>query len=136
MGKHIGISFAVKQKLALVILGVIIRRFRKAEEACSAEEIVNITQLPIKTVKDLLSEMTASGILVESQGKKIQYTPAVALDTLTVPFLLEKLQTYGINEVQVSNLEDEHRAGALLKEVRAVMKKKYGKVRVADVQRG
>jgi len=112
---------------------LILQRFKKAEQPMSGEEIITITQLPIKIVNEILGDLTEVNILVEGGGALKTYTPALDIRKLTIPFVQERMRSLGINEVQVEDNLDENKVEKILKKMDFVVQARFGKVRIADL---
>jgi membrane protein len=132
-GKHVDVSWSLREKLTLVILYLVLSRFKKAEQPMTSDEIVAKTQLPIKIVNEILRDQVEIGVLVAAGNVQKCYTPAVDLRTLTVPFVMAKTKSLGINEVQIEEGVDEHKVEKLLKKIDVSFRSRFRNIRIADL---
>ncbi len=133
-GKFIDISIAFKEKLTLIILAIILRRFKQAEPPFSTEQIIKMTNAPMRATLDIISELKETMIIIEStiKNKKV-YSPAIHIDKMTVPYILKIQREYGINKLPLINLDDESKVDILMKNMEISLEKDFGNVRLADL---
>ncbi|MFP4555669.1 MAG: YihY/virulence factor BrkB family protein [Bacteroidales bacterium] len=94
------ISHRAQQALSLLILNRIFSRFTKGEPAYTTQQISGELKLPIRLVSSLLNTLVNCNILAKSytsQPKTPAFLPAQYIDTFTVAFVLNKLDTDGAN---------------------------------------
>ena len=133
-GKSDNISYSYKQKLALIILHLIYRRFKEGKYPLSADDIIGITRGPIKMINELLYELMEMGILVETKkDDKRFYSPAKSEDKVTVPYILEKLQAYGISDIPMNKDPRFDRVEDVLKDIRKESEKKFSNCKVSEI---
>jgi len=100
-GKSKGISFGFKIKTTLIVLNLILKNFKKGNYL-SAEEIISLLKSPIKLTNAILFELTEENILAEShKGDKKVFIPAVPIETITVSFVIKKMMSHGISDVNL-----------------------------------
>jgi len=134
-GKKTEISFRLKEKVAFVILLLIVKQFRKAQPLLSMEEIVAKTQLPIRIVSDILQELVSLGLLVVSfNSEKHQnvYSPAVDTENLTFDFLFKKLSYSGVDDIKI-DIEEEKKVVTVLQKFDSLIEKNFGKTKLINI---
>jgi len=95
-----------KKIVSLHITHACVKRFQAQEEPWSAEKISESLEIPIRLVRQLLSELTEARILseVKINGKKrFAYQPARAIDSLTVLEVINLLDQRGLDIIPHGN---------------------------------
>lgn len=98
-------SHSFKRLLALSIAHFCVKHFQQAEPPPTADEISHQMEIPIRLVRQILYELTESGILSEvklDDSEKIGFQPARAVDDLTVTHVLDKLDCQGIDSIPLA----------------------------------
>lgn len=94
------ISLNYRRKIALAIMTVIVKRFSEHEHPYGLTDFASTYHLPVKLVTELLNEMVEAGlisvVLEEKAGTESKaYQPAVAIDDISVGYVLDKLNNQG-----------------------------------------
>ncbi len=133
-GKSDNISFSYKQKLALIILHLIYSRFRKGDSPMSSDDIIGITRGPIKMINELLYELMDMGILVETKkDDKRYFSPAKSEEKVTVPYIIEKLQGYGISDIPMNSDPRFTKVEQILERIKNNSREKYNRLKVSEI---
>jgi membrane protein len=135
-GKRIGLSEAAKEKTILVLLMIVVRQFRKGPPLPALEDLVRSTQMPVKVVSDLLQEMVELGILVESfnaESRQTVYSPAIDPEQLTVAFVLNRLRSAGVNDIQIECEAEVKAVNKALARFESLLQKTFGKARISSL---
>ncbi len=133
-GKHTVISSSFKEKLILIILAIIVKRFRNEESPISADGIIRMTDAPQRAVYDILQELKDVMLVVESDAKGLKvYTPGMDISLLTVPKVLKLMRDYGVNHVPMLDEEDGKKVDKVMKEMEAVVEREFKTVKVMDL---
>jgi membrane protein len=91
-----------KKIVSLHITHACVKRFQAQEEPWSAEKISESLEIPIRLVRQLLSELTEARILSEVRPngrKRCAYQPARAIESLTVLEVINLLDERGIDGI-------------------------------------
>ncbi len=133
-GKSDNISFSYKQKLALIILHLIYSNFKDGKSPLSSDDIINTTRGPIKMINELLYELVNMGILVENKkDDKRYYSPAKSEEKVTVPYIMEKLQGYGISDIPMNKDPRFNKVEQILKKIRKESEENYRNIKVSEI---
>ena len=98
------ISKHYKNFLTLFISHNVVKQFENLAPPLSAEAIATDHKLPLKIVKELLSELVAASVLAavhNEQEESRTYIPLIDIQQLTVSMLFSKLESHG-NELFIS----------------------------------
>jgi membrane protein len=101
-------SKAYKTLLSLLILQKIVKRFCNEEKPLDAHAISHELEIPIRLVRQLLYQLTASGILseVKHSYKDFAYQPACDVDKMTIKYVIDKLDQHGTSNVPVAPTQE------------------------------
>ena len=93
------ISHRYRIMLCALLMSHICKRFEKGLKPYTANELRNMTQVPIRIVNDLLFEMVEAGLLAElssdEKGAESRFMPAQSLDQLSMGMLIDRLESRG-----------------------------------------
>lgn len=95
-------SRSFKRLIALNITHVCVKRFAKAEEPITADQIAHALEMPIRLVHQVLFELTESSVLSEvkiDDGKTVAYQPAEDTNNLTIHHVLNLMDQHGIADI-------------------------------------
>jgi membrane protein len=105
--QHISIRY--KRVLALLIAQCVIKNFTEGGKPMTSAEIAKKLDLPVRLARNIIHEFDQLGIFneVKTEGdqRESAYQPALSENKLTIKYILEKLDTAGVNEmpIQYSN---------------------------------
>ncbi|MFW6130511.1 MAG: YihY/virulence factor BrkB family protein [Atribacterota bacterium] len=128
------ISFSFKEKLTLIILYLVYSRFKKGDPPLSAEEIIKETKGPIKLINQILFEMTEMGILIENKDEDRRiFTPAMSEEKITLPYILNKVRKYGLEEVPIKDNKSFKKIDKLINKMFSDMEEKYRDYKITGI---
>lgn len=133
-GKYTMISPSFKEKLVLIIMAIIVRRFKHGKPPISTEGILKMTNAPRRAVYDLLQELKDLMLVMESEQKGIKvYTPGMDTELLTVPRVLKLVREYGVNHVPMLDEEDGKKVDKLMRDINVLLEKDFNAVKISDL---
>ena len=105
----LSVSHAFKRLVALRITHLCVRNFQSNLKPWGAEEIANSLELPIRLIREILFELTASGILSEvrlDDEDAFGYQPGQAVENLTLKEVMEQLDRRGTDSIPLDNASE------------------------------
>ncbi len=96
------LSFSLKKVIAFKVCHLIVMRFFKTEKAANTERIAEQLQLPVSVVQKSLSTLLEANLIVELNGfdeEQKRYHPAQDINSLTVSYMANALETNGRNTI-------------------------------------
>jgi membrane protein len=99
-----GVSHAFRKLLSLRIANVYVKNFAAGKPPQEAEAICHKLGVPIRLVNEVVFELVESGVLVTTQPEDMRdpgYQPARSIDTLTVGFVLDRVENRGEDSVPI-----------------------------------
>lgn len=103
------VSGRFKRLLALRITHLCVKNFSKAKTPWTAAQIAHRLEIPVRLVRQILFELTESGILVQvrfSDLNEVSYQPAKNIEDLTIQDVLETMDAHGISDIPVEESEE------------------------------
>jgi membrane protein len=103
------VSNHFKRILALRLAQLCVRDFQAGESPRTAEQFSELVEIPIRLVRQVLSELTEAGVLSEvttETEKTPAYQPARAIDTLTVAEVIIMLNESGADTIPPGKSQD------------------------------
>jgi membrane protein len=103
--------------LLLMILSLVVTRFRSGESALSATEISRRFQVPVRITREVLYRLTQASLLTEIQveyPKERIYQPAVDPSLLTIHYVLSKIDNVGTVDLPVPKDKEFNRIAQIL----------------------
>jgi membrane protein len=98
------VSYSHKRKLSLLITQVLVQNFCKGEEPLTATNISHKLEIPIRLVRQILSELVDAKVISEvnhSKGKEAGYHPARDVNDITIKYVIDALEHIGSDNVPV-----------------------------------
>lgn len=86
------------ERVTIIALAVIVRRFCKAQPPLSKADLSNLTGIPIRLAGKVVDRLVKVGLLSAVLGKEereFAYQPATDVEQITVAMVTEKLRTAG-----------------------------------------
>jgi len=100
----LSVSYSHKKKLSLLITQLLVNHFCKGQPPLTAADISNQLEIPIRLVRQILSELVDAKIISEvnhSKGKEAGYLPARDVSDITIKYVTDSLEQRGSDKVPV-----------------------------------
>jgi len=100
----LSVSYSHKRKLSLLITKLLVQNFCKGEEPLTATDVSHKLEIPIRLVRQILSELADAKLISEvnhNQGKGVAYQPARDVNDLTIKYVMDALEKRGSDNVPV-----------------------------------
>ena len=97
-------SYSFKRMIALMIASRCVKNFLHAEKPLTAEDISRESEVPIRLVRSVLSDLTEARLLSEirlDHHEDVAYQPACDIRRLTVAGIIERLDQQGATTVPI-----------------------------------
>ncbi|MFA5251309.1 MAG: YihY/virulence factor BrkB family protein [Phycisphaerae bacterium] len=103
----LSVSRLFKKLLSLLIMQRTVKKFCNGEEPADASGISHELEIPIRLVRQILYELSESGVLSEvrnGKDREFAYQPAVDVDKITVKFVIDQLEQHGTSDIPVAKV--------------------------------
>jgi membrane protein len=101
----LNISHSFKRLLTLEVMNLLVVNFSKCKPAITAEQISHNLDIPIRLVREIIFELTKSGMISGVQTaeyKEIAYQPACDVNKLTIKKVVDALEDKGSDNIPVA----------------------------------
>jgi len=102
-------SRSFRKLIALRITQSLVKNFARGGKPITATEISHNLEIPIRLVRDILFELSESGIVIETKTqdyKVLGFQPARDIDTLTIKYVLDAMDHKGTDNIPVAQDEE------------------------------
>lgn len=104
----VNISLYAKRVITLLVAHRIILNFKNCEQPITALELSKELKLPIRLVKNTLSDLIRTSIVSEvitSKPKIVAFQPAINIDCLSVKYIMDKIDKQGHSSIIDTSLD-------------------------------
>jgi membrane protein len=130
------ISTRYKRVISLLLANLVVRNFMEGKPALTAAQIAERLDVPIRLARIIISDFTETEILSEvktGNEKEIAYQPAISEDKLSVKYILDKLDTKGVNKLPIQSTTELENIHNLMNEFDEVLNENKGNVLIKDI---
>ncbi len=103
------ISGALKKKLSLSVLHLLVKTFQNGERALTDGQISDTLNLPIRLVRESLNDLFTSGLITKAivaEGAADAWQPARDINDMTVAAVWETLDKSGLNALPLESTRE------------------------------
>ncbi len=103
------VSYSFKRLLALRITNLCVKNFCNSHKPWTEDEIARFLETPIRLVRQILFELTQSGVLSEvklNDSVTVAYQPAHDISELTIEKVINALEQRGIDDIPVAESDE------------------------------
>lgn len=123
--------------MALMIAGVVAKKFHDGEKLMTSHEISRTLDLPVRLTKHIIHEFLLAGIFVQvttgNSAADRLYQPGVPDSRFTVKFILDALDTAGVNSLPINDSKELITVNQLMVDMDELISGKFGHMLVKDV---
>ncbi len=104
----LNVSVSFKKLLSLRIVHLLVKNFSAGNSPLTATMITRVLEVPIRLVRQMLFELTESGIVaavVTDDGENPAYQPGRDSDSLTIQYVIDALEKRGIDSIPTAQTE-------------------------------
>ncbi|MCL1938439.1 MAG: YihY/virulence factor BrkB family protein [Candidatus Azobacteroides sp.] len=121
--------------LTLAVASLIVKRFEKGEEPCSAVEISTHYQIPIRLTQRILYLLIDLKIInvVNDEHNLPHYQPAIDIHQITVEYLFNKIDRYGSENFKIDSQYQLHSEWEIILQCRRDMFSTHKNLLIKDL---
>jgi membrane protein len=130
------LSYGFKKLLTLRVAHLVVKDFSQGNKPLSAVQIANILEIPIRLVREILYELLRSGIISEicdNEDKEPSYQPARDIDSLTIKYVIDRLERQGGDDIPVMKSKELERLSGCLQAFDEVVEKSPANMQLKDI---
>lgn len=103
------INYSLKRLISVYIVKLCVDRFSKGDPALTADAISEITNIPIRLVRQTLFELVNGGVLSEIKtmdNGDPAYQPSRSIEALTVHYVISRIEDTGKDTIQIADSKE------------------------------
>ena len=130
------ISPRYRRVISLLVANLVVKNFIEGKKPITAIEIAEKLDMPVRLARLILFDFTETGIFNEiktNEEKVIAYQPGISEGTLTVKYILDKIDTRGVNEMPIHSTTELQTIHKLMDEFDEVITVNKGNILVKDI---
>lgn len=130
------VSHSFKKLLSLRIAHVLVQNFSRAEEPLGESQIAQALEIPIRLAREILRELRAAGVVSQvtlDDERMVAYQPARNPEDITVQYVIEALETRGIDDIPVAESKELKKLSACLKSFHGLIAQSPSNIRLQDI---
>ncbi|MFW5820232.1 MAG: YihY/virulence factor BrkB family protein [Bacteroidota bacterium] len=134
--ESMNISNHNKRVLSMLIVHYIVKNFEKGEDPPTSEQIGQKMGIPIRLVRNVLFDLAAAKILVETlkdNPKEKGFQPAIDINKITIKFIIERLDDIGNDTVVVNESTLYKKIESIYDNIFAKLSESSVNVRIMDI---
>jgi membrane protein len=132
----LNISNYQKRALTIMIMSLIIKNFANGEPPVGAETISVRLKIPVRLVRDIVQDLNAVGLVSmihSNDNKERLYQPAMDINSLTISFVLSRLDRKGIEQTTMLKNKEFEKINTMLAKFDKLMAKSDSNVLIKDI---
>lgn len=98
------ISPRYKRVISLLVANLVVKNFTEGQKPLTADQIANKLDMPVRLARIIATDFIDTGIFTEvktEREKDVAYSPGVSENQLTVRYILNKIDTKGVNDMPI-----------------------------------
>ena len=105
-----------KRLIALLVVKQIIKCFENGDPPPDSDSMARELEVPVRFINIIIRELLEAKIISEivSSEEESRFQPAIDIHKITVQYVIDKLETKGLNNVCVAQTEDQEKINATL----------------------
>lgn len=129
-------SVSTKKFLMLRIFHLLTKRFTRGEKPPIARDIARQLEIPVRLVDEILRELVAAGLVVETTGgtgSEIGFQPGRTIEDITIKTVLDEYEQCGVTNIPAQQSDDAAKISGHLRDISETVEKSPGNVRLKDM---
>ncbi len=130
------ISTRYRRTISLLLANLVVRNFIEGKAPLTAAQIAGRLDMPIRLARMIIFDFTETEILCEVKTEKekdVAYQPAISENKLSVKYILDKLDTKGVNELPIQSTAELQNIHKVMSEFDEVLNENKGNVLIRDI---
>ena len=132
----VNISTRYRRVISLLLANLVVKNFIAGKPPLTSTQIAGKLDMPVRLARLIIFDFTETKILVEvktDKEKEVAYQPGVSENNLTVKYILDKLDTKGVNHLPIHSADELENIHKVMNDFDQVIKDNRGTVLVKDI---
>jgi len=130
------VSYSFKKLLSLRIAHLLVKNFSRAQEPWGEAQIARALEIPIRLARECLRDLRAAGVVSRvtlDDERMVAYQPARNPTATTVQYVIDALETRGIDDIPVAESKELKKLAACLKTFHNLIAQSPANIRLQDM---
>ncbi|HXU28281.1 MAG TPA: YihY/virulence factor BrkB family protein, partial [Bacteroidia bacterium] len=132
----LNISTRYRRVISLLLANLVVKNFIAGNPPMTSTQIAGKLDMPVRLARLIIFDFTETKILIEvktDKEKEVAYLPGVSESNLTVKYILDKLDTKGVNHLPIHSADELENIHKVMNDFDQVIKDNRGTVLVKDI---
>ena len=132
----LNISTRYRRVISLLLANLVVKNFIAGNPPMTSTQIAGKLDMPVRLARLIIFDFTETKILIEvktDKEKEVAYLPGVSESNLTVKYILDKLDTKGVNHLPIHSADELENIHKVMNDFDQVIKDNKGNVLVKDI---
>jgi membrane protein len=132
----LSVSRFFRKLITLRVVNLLVKNFAKGEKPLSVADISYELEIPVRLLRDILSELLKVQVLSEvktEDDKVLAYHPGRDINLITIKYVLDRLDATGSNDIPVVQTEELGRISDSLKAFGGLIEKSPDNLLLKDI---
>jgi membrane protein len=130
------VSYSFKKLLSLQIAHLLVKNFSRAQNPWSEAQIARALEIPIRLAREILHDLHAAGVISRvtlDDERMVAYQPARNPEDITVQYVIDALETRGVDDIPVAESKELKKLAAYLKTFHNLIAQSSANIRLQDI---
>jgi membrane protein len=132
----LNVSHSFRKLITLRVVNLLVKNFAKGKKPLSAADISHELEIPVRLLRDILSELLKAEIASEvktEDDKVVAYNPGCDINLVTINYVLHKLDETGSADIPVLQTEELSKISNSLKAFGGLVEKSPDNLLLKDI---
>jgi membrane protein len=132
----LNISHYQKRALTIMIMRMIVKNFVNGDLPVSSETLSVCLKIPVRLVRDIIQDLNNAGLVstvITDDSKERHFQPAMDVNSLTVSYVLSKLDRIGVEQTSMLKDRDAEKVNEILTKFEKCMAKSDHNILIMDI---
>ena len=130
------VSYSFKKLLSLRIAHLLVKNFTRAQNPWSEAQIARALEIPIRLAREILRDLHAAGVISRvtlDDERMVAYQPARNPKDITVQYVIDALETQGVDDIPVAESKELKKLAVYLKTFHNLIAQSSANIRLQDI---
>ena len=130
------ISTRYRRVISLLVANLVVKNFTDGRPPLTSAQIAEQLDLPIRLARLIIFDFTETGIFSEiktKNEKEVAYQPATSESKLSVKYILDKLDTKGLNQLPIQSTTELENIHKVMNEFDQILHENKGNILIKDI---
>jgi membrane protein len=130
------VSYSFKKLLSLRIAHLLVKNFSRAQSPWSEAQIARVLEIPIRLAREILRDLHAARVISRvtlDDERMVAYQPARNPKDITVQYVIDALETQGVDDIPVAESKELKKLAVYLKTFHNLIAQSSANIRLQDI---